>query len=234
MTGDTGLESLADSGQLGEIPHFPELKSWTDVLSAIEWLTTGEHAYQTMVIDTLNGAERLCHEHVCDRDYGGDWSEKGFLSYSAGFSTSLTDWRELLAAIDTLREKRKMSVILLCHTSVAPFANPEGANFDRYQPALHRKTWDLTNGWCDLCGFFNFYVEVVKDGGKSKGRGGQERVMYTTRHAAYDAKSRYSIPDEIELGNSGAEAWANFYKALRQSKSNLQLQTKTESASEQK
>ena len=53
---------------------------WSDVLSAIEWLSVEPHKYRTLVIDTFNGLERLCHEMVCARDYGGDWGKQGFTS----------------------------------------------------------------------------------------------------------------------------------------------------------
>ena len=43
---------------------------------------------------------------------------------------------------------------------------------------------------------------------------GQQRVLCTTRHAAYDAKTRAGLPAEINMGDSGQEAWNNFREAL--------------------
>ena len=34
--GETGLEALIDSGQVGEVPHLPQIESWTDFLAIIE------------------------------------------------------------------------------------------------------------------------------------------------------------------------------------------------------
>ena len=56
--GETGLQTLIDAGRLGETPHFPECQTWGELTSGIETLTTEEHTYRTLVIDTLNGAER--------------------------------------------------------------------------------------------------------------------------------------------------------------------------------
>lgn len=214
--GETGLETLIDAGRVGEIPHLPELMTWADVLSALEWLTTSDHEYQVVVLDTLNGMERLCHEHVCARDYNNDWGKQGFTSYMQGFEVALGDWRQLLSALDDLRARKKMAVVALCHTKVETFKNPEGADFDRYQPAIHRKTWELTHRWADHVLFANYFTTVEKDGNRSKGKGGHDRVMYTERHAAYDAKNRAGLPPEIEMGNSGSEAWNNFYGAMKQ------------------
>lgn len=224
--GETGLETLIDNGRVRDTPHFPETMEWDSLLSQIEWLTDAEHNYKTAVIDTLNGAERLCHEHVCKRDFRNNWGKDGFTSFQQGYDAALGDWRELLGALDRLRETRRMAIICLCHTRVATFKNPEGADYDRYVPDMHHKTWSLTHKWADHVLFANFYTSVVggKAGdselssGKGKGRGGQDRVMYTVRHAAYDAKNRAGLPEEISMGSSGEEAWNNFIAELQKAK----------------
>lgn len=216
--GETGLETLIDSGRLPDVPHWPEIQSWSDLLGAIEALTTEEHGYKTLVIDTLNGCERLCHEMVCNRDFGGDWGKSGFTSYMTGFEVSLAPWREFLVALDSLREKRRMSVLALCHTKVVSFKNPEGADYDRYAPDMHQKTWSLTHKWADGVLFANFEVFVDEKGARAKGKGGNVRMIYTERTAAYDAKNRHGLPTEISMGTSSQESWDNFKKAIQTGK----------------
>lgn len=213
--GETGLETLIDAGRLGETPHFPEWLTWTEALGAIRSLVSGEHTYKTLVLDTLNGMERLCHEHVCARDFGGDWTDKGFMGYMRGYEVALADWRELLTLLDNLRNQRKMSILCLVHTRVASFKNPEGPDFDRYVPDMHAKTWGLTHKWADMVLFANFYLDTKKEGSKRIGIGGQERVLYTEKRAAFDAKNRHGLPPELSMGSSGVEAWAAFRDALR-------------------
>src|SRR5262245_47214936 len=53
--GETGLETLIDNGQVAETPHFPEVKTWEELLGAVKLLTVEPHDYRTVVIDTLNG-----------------------------------------------------------------------------------------------------------------------------------------------------------------------------------
>lgn len=216
--GETGLETLIDAGRVAAVDHFPEWQHWTDVLGSVEQLTTGEHNFKTFVIDTLNGVERLCHEFVCARDFGGKWGKDGFASYMQGYDVSCSEWRVLLNALDALREKRKMAIICLTHTKIAPFKNPEGADFDRYCPAMHAKTVELTNRWADMVLFANFFVETEKEGARHKGKGGQQRVLYTERHAAYDAKNRQGLAGEIDMGDTGKEAFGNFIAAIQEAK----------------
>jgi hypothetical protein len=148
--GETGLVTLIDAGQVAETAHFPEAASWPDLLDAVNALTAEAHDYRTLVIDALNGAERLCHEHVCSRDFGGNWGRDGFTSYMTGYDVALADWRAFLEALDRLRSERRMSVLALAHTRVTTFKNPEGADYDRYAVDVHHETWSLTHKWADL------------------------------------------------------------------------------------
>lgn len=214
--GETGLLTLIDAGQTAEVPHFPELMAWADTMSALDLLDKEGGDFKTVVLDTLNGFERLCHEHVCERDYNGDWGTRGFISYQQGYDVSLADWREFLSKLDAIRSQGK-AIVCLCHTQVVSFRNPEGADYDRYAPDMHKKTWSLTHKWADMVLFANFetFVDSEKGATKGKGQGGQDRIMHTVRHAAWDAKNRHGLPEEIEMGTSGSEAWKNFRAAMK-------------------
>jgi hypothetical protein len=216
--GEDGLRSLIDAGQLPETAHLDGCaEAWADVLAVLHELIVKEHAYQTLVIDTLNGAERLCHEHICERQFGGDWSERGFNSYQVGYRAAVAEWLKLLQALDRLREARNMGLLLLCHSKISSFRNPEGPDYDRYVPDLNKETWGVTHKWCDmvLFGQFETYLDSKDHTRKSKARGGQQRVLLTERHAAYDAGNRQGLPAEIELGDSPSQAWEAFRAALK-------------------
>jgi hypothetical protein len=220
--GETGLETLIDSGRLPEIPHFPEVQNWEELTGAVRALLDEPHDYKTLALDTVNGGERLCHEFVCQRDFNGIWNDQGFEGYKRGYEVSLAPWREFLGLLDRLRAERTMTILLLCHTKVKQFKNPEGADYDRYAPDMHDKTWGLTHKWADVVLFGNFDAVVVGGTvgeGNKAGRKGkaidQVRVLYTERHAAYDAKNRLGLPTDIEMGGSPQEAFTNLVAAIK-------------------
>jgi hypothetical protein len=200
--GETGLETLIAAGQIPETPHFPEIQTWEETFDAIRFLHDESHEFRTLVLDTMNGFERLCHEHVCIRDFNGLWDDKGFLGYMRGYEVALADWREFLTELDKLREKG-MAIIALCHSRVATFKNPEGPDYDRYEADMHRKTWGLTHKWADMVLFGN-WLTLTDDKKKGKAQGGHHRILYTERTAAYDAKNRHGLPPQIELPDSSA------------------------------
>jgi AAA domain-containing protein len=224
--GETGLETLIEAGQIRETPHFPACDMWEEVRAQIRFLIDEEHQFKTLVIDTINGIERLMHEFICARDFGGDWGDRGFGGYQRGYEVSLAEWRLFLNELDELRAKRTMTIFLLAHTKVKTFKNPEGPDFDRYAPDMHEKTWGLTHKWLDAVFFGNFDVVVQTARGgddatkKGKGSGGSIRVLYTQRTAAFDAKNRLGLSEEIEMGSGSAESWAKLREAIKTAKAN--------------
>lgn len=218
--GETGLETLIDQGLVGDVPHFPEWQDWNEACDSVSELIHNDHEYKTLVIDTLNGLERMCHEHVCQRDFAGEWGKNGFTSYMQGYDVSLADWRKLLNLLDELREKKQTAIFCLCHTKVKTFKNPEGADFDRYQPDMHDKTWSLTHKWADIVLFANFDTfvkdeEKLKSKEKGKAYGGETRSLHVTRTAAFDAKNRHGLTKAIDMGCSGRAAMDNFVEAVK-------------------
>jgi len=212
---------LKESGSVpSDLPILPPVTSWLELLQVLEMLATEKHGYKFLAIDTLSAAERLCHEHVCERDFQGDWGERGFSGYARGPEISLADWREFLNALDRCRDEAGVSIVLVGHSKVAPHRDPRVPAYDRFVCDCHHKTWSLTHRWADSVLFLQYHVEVDTSETKNRGRGGRERVMYCSNDAAYDAKNRWGLKfDEIDMGSSGAEAWSNLVDAIKHAKS---------------
>lgn len=191
-----------DGFGLIDVPRFPEPRTWTEVTEAVRTLEATEHSFKTLVLDTVDWLEPLCWAEVCRE--GGKSSIEEF-GYGKGYTASLDKWRVLLSALEKLRRAKGMHLVLLAHAKIAKFANPEGDDFDRYSLKLHDKAAGLLREWCDLVLFAQFRVVVDKAKGATKGKGigVPERVVHTTRRAAFDAKNRYGLPDVIALPPTG-------------------------------
>lgn len=219
--GETGLLDLIQNRQLPETAHFPELQTWNETLAAIDMLLNEEHPYQSCILDAGGGFERLMHEHVCNAEYGNEWGEKGFTSFQRGYTVSLKEWRLLLAKLDRVRREKRMAVTILCHTAVIQFKNPNGADYDRFEPKMHPKTWALTNEWATAVFFGHYFTEVETNRSgtaealrKGKGLGGTQRVLYTRSTAAFEAKQRLGLPPVIYLPEGVVESAAALRSAI--------------------
>ena len=188
------------------VPKFPLCKTWDDVLVALRLLYKEDHKYKTVVIDSVDWAQTLAVAHVIERDY----DLKSFEAYGKGYKTLMIEWINFLNALDHLRHKRGMDVILIAHAVVRTFKNPLGDDYDRYESNLHNASntsiWAKTKEWCDIVLFANYSIVVKKDDKKAtKGKGimntTEARVCHSCPSAAWDAKVRagWSLPDEMPL-----------------------------------
>ncbi len=196
----------------GEGGHVP--RSYQDVLDAIQDLIAHpDHGHKALGIDTMDALEALIHKHICEAN--GKTSIESF-GFGRGYTAAIDEARKLLALLDTLRSTG-VSVVIVGHSIVKTFKNPEGEDFDRYQLRVHDKLGGLIKEWSDVVGFIRF------DGGAAKLKGDESqakrargwstgrRIVHLAREAAWDAKSRLSMPAEIEL--DAAHPWAPFAAA---------------------
>lgn len=215
--GEDGYQTLFEHDRVPARP-FKVVSTWPDVLAEIDALAIADKAPSLLALDAIGGFERLCHEHVCATEFKGEWGERGFLGYMRGYETAIPEWLKLLDRLDRYRVKHNAGVLLLSHCRVRPFKNPLGADFDRYVSDVHDKTWGVTHRWADACLFGNFFsvVDSPDAAGKKKGKGigGTERVIYTERRDAFDAKNRFGMPEQIDIPADPSKAWATIEAAI--------------------
>ena len=197
---------------------FPLAKCYEDVVRAITALYSEEHAFQTVVIDSVDWLERLVWDEVC-REYGVKSIEKADGGYAKGYTHALTQWREVLDGLDALRNERGMCVVLVAHSKIEKFEDPESAAYDRYSPRLHKHASALVTEWADAVLFATrkFRTESEDAGfGRERniavalGKDGGERVLKTVGGPSCVAKNRYSLPAELPLN------WQALMDALTQ------------------
>lgn len=190
-----------------DVARFPKPESLADVYDAIRELTVHEHDFKTLVVDTLDWLEPIIWAHLCQRDQKKDIEEYGF---GKGYTAAIDEWRKVLAALERLRFAKKMHVILLAHSWVKPFKNPTGDDYDRYELKLNAKASGLLKEWADDVLFAKHEEYAKKDERTKRVRGVSTgaRLIYTQRTAAWDAKNRHSLPEELPL------AWEEYINAV--------------------
>lgn len=194
---------------LGQIAcdKFPLATSFDDVMAAVTALATEPHDYQTVVVDSLDWLERMIFDAVC-RDFGVKSIEKCDGGYGKGYVYALSYWRKFLDGLIGLHAKRQLMVLLLAHSRVERFEDPESSAYDRYSPRLHKHAGALLTEWVDAVLFATRKIRVeTQDAGFNRERGiahpigkdGGERILRTVGGPACVAKNRYSLPAELPL-----------------------------------
>lgn len=170
-----------------------EVREWTTLLGAVSEIHRMPE-FGTLVLDTADWAERLAVTSVLQN--GSKKSIEDF-GYGKGWVMVAEEFWRLLTALDGVVRGGK-HVVLLAHSKVVRFAAPDLAGeHDRFELKMSKQTTPLCKEWADAILFLNFKSKVVEVDGKKKGFGGKERVIQSTHAAAWDAKNRHGLPDEI-------------------------------------
>lgn len=210
---ESGVKRLVQSGSIPNVPAH-RCATWTEGLAVIDDLIDNQQGFETLALDAIGGFERLCHEHVCRRDFNNN--ETNFDAYGKGPNVSVGEWLKLQQKLDKLNDAG-VTVLLLGHSRVKPFKNPEGPDYDMYQCDVHEKTWGCVSRWADAVLFGNFFVAVDKSSpsaAKGKAQGGTERFVYTEKRAAFDAKNGYRMEPKFILPDDASQSWATLWAQL--------------------
>lgn len=183
-----------------DVARLPAPTSWTMLLDEINSVSSADCA--TLVIDTIDWAEKLACAHVCDIK---KWDSIETPSYGTGYRYAYEEMGKLLNTLTGV-VNRGVHVLLLAHAAMRKFEQPdEMGSYDRWELKLQTSakcnTAAMVKEWADLVLFANYKtVAVAADdkGKKFKAQGGR-RIMYTTHHPCWDAKNRFGLPEELSL-----------------------------------
>lgn len=202
-----------------DVTRFPAPENWREVLDAVHVLTSEQHRFETLVLDTLDWAEPMLWDYICARDSQGRKEKLTGIEdygYGKGYTAAVDEWRVLLNLLEQLRKAKQMNVVLLAHSWVKPFKNPEGEDYDRYELKLNNKASGLLKEWCDVVLFANYETFAVEDKRTKRVKGVDNegaRIVHTQRRAAFDAKNRYNLPETLPL------SWVDFVAAVERGES---------------
>ena len=172
-----------------------EINSWAELNGAIKEVASTD--YQTVVIDSADWAERLCVEDLLASTKKTSIEDFG---YGKGWVQVAERMSRMLTALDSLIAIGK-HVVLLAHSKVQRVEPPDLMTaYDRYELKMSKQSSPLVKEWADELWFFRFKTKVVEsENGKAKGTGGKQRIILTTHSAAYDAKTRSGLAEELPM-----------------------------------
>ena len=191
-----------------DVQRFPQPATFEEALAAVTLLNKEEHKYKTLVIDTLDAMEPLVWRDVCE--HGKKDSIEDF-GYGKGYVLALERWRVMLACLENLRKAKRMNIVLVAHAQIKKFANPIGADYDRWDMKLAGKGASaLFVEWSDAL-LFAEYETLTPTDDKDRVRAVStgNRIARTNHAGGYEAKNRFGLPDPMPLD------WAAYREALQ-------------------
>lgn len=181
--------------------RFPMAKKFDDVIAALRELYSEKHDYKTVIIDSVDWLERIIWADVCENKGVKNIEDIG---YAKGYTFALDQWRKVTDGLSALRADKGMTSILIAHSRIEKFENPETDTYDRYAPKLHKHANAMVQEWCDevLFATYKIFTKTTDEGfnkKRSQAVGSGERVIRTSERPAHAAKNRLNLPDELPL-----------------------------------
>lgn len=170
--------------------------SWSMLRAELTAIKNREVPCSTVVIDTMDAAERMCAEYIMARDGKKSIEEWG---YGKGYTILQEEFGRLLDYLTDIAASG-INVVVLGHSTMRKFERPdESGAYDRFELKLTKQVSPMVKEWADMVLFCDYktYVETNKSG-KAKATGGA-RVIRTTHAPTWDAKNRFGLPDELPL-----------------------------------
>ncbi len=170
--------------------------SWSMLRAELTAIKNREVPCSTVVIDTVDAAERMCAEYIMARDGKKSIEE---WNYGKGYTLLYEEFGRLLDYL-TDTAASGINIVVLGHSTMRKFERPdESGAYDRFELKLTKQVSPMVKEWADMVLFCDYktYVETNK-AGKAKATGGA-RVIRTTHVPAWDAKNRFGLPDELPL-----------------------------------
>lgn len=182
-----------------DVARLDKPSSWSMLLEELRFVKESRPC-KTLIIDTIDWAERLAIEHTCQSENKTSIEDFG---YGSGYVKVEETVGRLLNMLQDLVDSG-INVVLTAHAQIRKFEQPDelGA-YDRYELKLGKKTQARTSAlvkeWADMVLFCNYKVTVTtSNNGKKKAQGGK-RIIYTTHTPAWDAKNRFNMPEEMPM-----------------------------------
>lgn len=191
-------DTEGSTGQL-DLQRLPQPTSWTMLMEEAKHVRDNPTICDTYVIDTADWAERLCSEHICSKSKKDGIEDFGYGKGYTYLAEEFGKWLNLLTEVIG----RGVNVVVTAHSWIRTFDQPdELGSYDRYEMKLTKKCAPLLKEWADMLLFCNYKTIVFKANEKdtkAKAQGGKKRVMYASHCAAWDAKNRHGLPDEMSM-----------------------------------
>lgn len=171
--------------------------AWEDLIAIIKEVVSTPTVCKTLVIDTADWAESLCVDFVCNKYRKANIEDFG---YGKGYTYLAEEFGEFLKLLNKLVDVG-INPVVIAHGKPRKYELPEEqGQFDRWEMKLSKQVAPLIKEWCDMLLFCNYKTFVVTTENNTKKAQGGKRVMYTTHNPCWDAKNRFGLADELDLG----------------------------------
>ena len=207
---EDGMQSIPEDIRPQALPIVETVDGFWEQLTA---LVAEEHAWKTVVIDSVSRLERLFIQYVVDTDPKKPKSINQALGgYGAGRdAVGAMHGRVRKAA--GLMKKKGINTVFIAHADTITMELPDCDPYTRYDLRLGKKSVAPYVDDVDLIGFIKLQTFTMGDGDRKKAISDGTRIMVAYSTAANVSKNRYGITKDL-IVKQGKNPLIKYIKAL--------------------
>lgn len=182
---------------------FPLLRNAQDLWDQITALIKEEHAFKTLVIDSVSKLDVLFTEEIMKQDGKNNLAQCAG-GFGAGFQVLFGMHQRLRKACQVLQEKKGMNIVFLAHADVDKIEPPDMAGYSKYVMKITANSKvncaDPYINDVDIVGFIRLQTFAKGADGEVKkavSTGARELVCHAV--AANVSKNRFGITEPIPV-----------------------------------
>jgi hypothetical protein len=198
ITPEGGIDQVRTSkGEL--VDELPGISTWDDVRDGIRRLIAEQHQFETLVLDSADWLEKLCHAKIIGGTGKSITTANG--GYGAGYRQSEILHKELIDDLAMLRDKRNMNIIVTAHCAVRTVKDPSMMDdYESFEIKCHEMVSSLWREWVDALIFVRFKTLTVQTNTRNaRAVSDGTRVAFTVKQPAFQAKNRYGMNPEYQF-----------------------------------
>ena len=180
-----------------DVARVDNITNWAQLNATLNSLANEDTGFETLVIDTLDRAEWLCHQYVCDLARVPSIEKVG--KFGAGWTAAYEHFRGFAKRLEDIRAKRRMKIILISHSKVERVPNAAGDDYDRWTLKVNKQIAGMFYEGFDAVLFARLEIYTrTTENGRTRGVG-DTRVLETQESPGWLAKNRYGLPPRMAL-----------------------------------
>jgi hypothetical protein len=176
-------------------------------------MSKGGHDRRTAVVDTLSGFEKINEQHCASLEFKGDMKgrqQDEWNAWAAGPRRAEAYWSSEFIPACLACIEAGYNVVLLAHCKTATMKNPNGPDYQKYQPDLADRIFNCTAKSLQYLLFLGKQPEFETDKAtKKRTVKSNDRFIGITNETWYAAKNWDNLQDPIFCGSSAKETYAN-------------------------
>ena len=184
-----------------DVDRTPHITSYQDLIDAFKWFyAEGGKSYKTLVIDSIDHAEYLIHQHICAEAKVDALAD---IEWGKGKQRAMRKFGDLLHMIAMIRDTHNCEVVVIAHDDIRRVEDPEVQSYDRHEPkTVIKDASSLLCEWADEVLYAHHSVRVKSETGafgkqSTRAMDRTERLLRTTYKPTVVAKNRLNLDEVI-------------------------------------